>query len=49
MEATNLNKLIKSLENLIMMARLHRRFSMKTIPVNVEKRINVPDPYKKRY
>lgn len=49
MKATILSTLITKLRNLIMMIRLHRRFSMRAIPVLAEKRILVPDAYKKRH
>jgi hypothetical protein len=41
--------LAQKLKNLIMMIRLHRHFSMKTVPLLLEKKISVPDPYKRRY
>jgi hypothetical protein len=43
-----LSALINKVKNAIMIARLHRRFSMKQLPILVEKRIQFPDPYKKR-
>jgi hypothetical protein len=45
---TILNTLINKVKNLIMLIRLHRRFSVKAIPVRIEKRMNIPDPYRKR-
>jgi hypothetical protein len=48
MKATNLSKPMTKLKNLIMLIRLHRRFSEKQVPILIEQRIPVYDPYKKR-
>jgi hypothetical protein len=49
MIANELNKLILSLENLLLKAELHNRFSMEVIPLKVEKRINIPSPHRIKY
>jgi hypothetical protein len=49
MRATTLNKLIHNLENLILNAQLHKRFSMEAIPLKVEQRLNIPHPNKIKY
>jgi|GEM_PF-5661518 len=43
MKTTILNTLITKVRNAIMIIRLHRRFSVKAIPVRVERKIRVPD------
>ncbi|MCW3071342.1 MAG: hypothetical protein JWO44_1232 [Bacteroidetes bacterium] len=49
MKATLLNTLVTKLRNAIMIIRLHRRFSVKAIPVRVERKILVPEKYQNRY
>ena len=49
MRATALNRLILNLEDLILKAELHKRFSMEVIPLKIEQRINVPQPDKIRF
>lgn len=47
MKATPLSKLVNKLKNLIMIIRLHRRFSTKQLPILIESRIQVPNPYRR--
>jgi hypothetical protein len=45
MNATNFNKAIAEINNLILLFRLRKRFSTSLIPIAVEKRISAPNPY----
>jgi hypothetical protein len=49
MRATILNKLITKIKNIIMMIRLHRRFSVKAIPVRIEQKMLIPDGYRRKF
>jgi hypothetical protein len=49
MKATLLNTLVSKLRNAIMIIRLHRRFSVKAIPVRVERQILTPELYGKKH